>query len=115
MPAELLAFGAFMRMMRPCLTSWSELGPIHDDIVRALLCPDPNVVLLASRGSAKSTITAMFATWKLWRDPENEMVLIISRAEIHAKRMLKAVRSFMELSPLLSDLLPDDDQVNSAF
>ncbi len=112
---ERLAFKTFMRCLRSALASYDELGDIHEDIIDALLCKDPNVVLLASRGSAKSTITAMYATWKLWRDPENETVLVVSRSEIHAKKLLKAIKSFIETVPLLSELKPDDDQLDSAF
>ena len=115
MTDERLAFHAFMRCLKPALADYAELGPIHEDILDALLCRDPNVVLLASRGSAKSTITAQFCAWLLWRDPEHETVLVVSRSEVHAKKLLKAIKSFIEVIPLLSELRPDDDQLDSAF
>ena len=115
MTDERLAFHSFMRSLKPALADYQALGPIHEDILDALLCRDPNVVLLASRGSAKSTITAQFCAWLLWRDPEHETVLVVSRSEVHAKKLLKAIKSFIEVIPLLSELRPDDDQLDSAF
>lgn len=112
---ERLAFKVFMRCLRPAIAAYNELGDIHEDILDALLCQDPNVVLLASRGSAKSTITAQYATWLLWRDPEQETVLVVSRSEVHAKKLLKAIKSFIVTVPLLAELLPDEEQLDSAF
>ena len=40
--------------------------------------------------------------------------MTVSRGEALARRMLKAVRGYLELSPLLSELLPEDDQLDAA-
>lgn len=114
MTDERAAFVNFCRVLKPTLGGWKEWGPIHDDIMDALLSPDPNVVLLASRGSSKSTVTSMFVTWKLWRNPL-EVVLVVSASENHAKRMLKAVKGCLDGCPMLVELRPEDDQLDSAF
>ncbi|WP_207462280.1 phage terminase large subunit [Azospirillum sp. SYSU D00513] len=114
MKDERAAFVNFCQVLKPVMGGWEDWGPIHEDILDALLSKDPNVVLLASRGSAKSTITSMFVSWRLWRNPL-EVVLVVSSAESHAKRMLKAVRGFLDGCPLLEELRPDDEQLDSAF
>jgi len=115
MKDERLAFKAFMRVLKPLVAGWKRLGPIHEDIIAALLSKERHVLLLASRDSAKSTLTAMMATWWLWRNAPQEVILIVSKSEKHAKKMLKAIRTYIDASPLLEELRPDDDQNNSAF
>jgi hypothetical protein len=39
----------------------------------------------------------------------------VSRSEVHAKKMLRAIRAFIEVVPLLEELRPDEEQIDSAF
>lgn len=109
-----LCFRSFIRVLRPCLDGWNEFGPVHDDIFGALLSDHPATCLLASRGTGKSTLTAVYVLWRLWRDHLLK-VMVVSRGETHAKRMLKHIRSLIERHPLFAALLPDPEQLDSAF
>ncbi len=110
MSDETIAFWVFVRaVVRPLVTGWCDPGPIHDDIVSGLMSECRNILVLASRGSAKSTFTAFYALWRLWRDPENETILVVSQGESHARDMLRMVRDLIERSPVLGELTPADD------
>ncbi|MEQ9487428.1 MAG: phage terminase large subunit [Alphaproteobacteria bacterium] len=115
MTDERVAFWTFVHaVIRPLLPGWREPGVIHDDIVSGLLSKERDILILASRGSAKSTYTAFYALWRLWRDPVNETILVVSQGESHARDMLRMVRGFIEWSPVLEDLRPEDEDPDNA-
>lgn len=115
MTDERTAFWTFVQaVIKPLLPAWQEPGAIHDDIVTGLMSKEKDILILASRGSAKSTFTAFYALWRLWRDPVNETILVVSQGEGHARDMLRMVRGFIEWSPVLEELHPEDDDPDNA-
>jgi hypothetical protein len=64
-----------------------------------------NLLLLAFRGSGKSTLVGLFAAWLLARDP-NLRILILSADHKLARKMARNVRRLVERHPLAEFLVP---------
>jgi len=111
---EAAQFELFIDILSPLVAGWMEPGAIHDDIKKGLLSKHLRVLIIATRYSAKSTLTAMYVAWKIWRNPLTK-ILVISRGENLAKRMLRIVRRvFIENCPLLEHLKPNEDCLDAA-
>ena len=111
---EAAQFELFIDILSPLVSGWMEPGAIHDDIKKGLLSKHLRVLIIATRYSAKSTLTGMYVVWKIWRNPLTK-ILVISRGENLAKRMLRVVRKvFMENCPILEHLRPDEDCLDAA-
>ena len=109
MEDQKLAFKAWIASMSCVLADMMDLGPIHDEIIDAILSDHRNTLLLASRGSGKSTLTGMYVLWDLFQN-YTTTILVVSRGEDRAKDMLKGVKSFLDLHPLVNHMRPDEAQ-----
>jgi len=108
------SFRLFVECVKPLVAGWREPGAIHDDIIKGLVSQHDARLIVATRYSAKSTLTSIYVTWRLFLDPLLK-IMVISRGEKLAKRMLRTVRRvFIENCPLLSHLVPTDDCLDSA-
>jgi len=111
--SEDVALRTFLRVLRPLIPDHVELGTVHDQIIAGLLSPERNAVILASRGVAKSSITAQFVCWKLFRNTL-ETVLLVSKSGRHADKLLRSIKGYLNGCPILEPLRPDDSCLNSA-
>jgi hypothetical protein len=107
------ALRTFLRALRPLVPGFVELGTVHDQIIDGLLSQERNVVILASRGVAKSTLTAQFVCWRLLRD-HYESVLLVSKSGRHADKMLRSIKGYIAGCPLLETIRPNEECLNSA-
>ena len=104
----------FVQIVKPLIAGWMEPGPIHDDIIKGLLSPHLRRLIIATRYSAKSTLTAIFIAWRIFLDPLVK-VMVISRGSKLAARMLRTVRQvFIGNCPLLAHLVPTEDCLDNA-
>jgi|GEM_PF-7087546 len=111
---QLIAFHAFVEVVKPFLIEFKPFASVHDDIISCLLSPHPSKVLTCSRGVGKSTITTIYVTWLLYRNPWSEQILVTSKTDGHAKKFVAAVRQYVAMSPLLQVIEPDDTQTDNA-
>lgn len=109
------SFRLFIRVLKPCLgDGWKEPGTIHDDIIKGLMSPHHKRLIIATRYSAKSTITSWWVTWRLWKDPYLRILVISARSDL-AKRMLNTIRKvYLANCPLLEHLVPNEDCLDNA-
>jgi hypothetical protein len=107
------AFRTFLRVTRPSVLSFAEMGAVHEPVIEGLVSPEPRVLILASRGTGKSLITAQFVCWKLFRN-HLEMALCVSKSDNQAKALLKGIKSFIISCPMLECLKPDEKGLDSA-
>lgn len=104
----------FIDIVKPLVANWTEPGAIHDDIIGGLLSPHLRRLILATRYSAKSTLTAIYVTWRIFLNPLIK-IMVISRGSKLAARMLRTVRQvFIGNCPMLLHLLPTDDCLDNA-
>lgn len=68
---------------------------------------DNDTVIEGFRGVAKSTITGIYASWLLDRDPENCQILNVSANQTEACKFMKFTRNLIEIVPFLDYLRPD--------
>lgn len=68
---------------------------------------DTDTVIEGFRGVAKSTITGIYASWLLDRDPENCQILNVSANQTEACKFMKFTRNLIEVVPFLNYLKPD--------
>ena len=92
-------------------TLWTEIGlpPIAEHqrwIARFLQDGPRRRGIRAFRGASKTFVTLGYATWRLFRNP-NERVLIISKSEKHSKDSLYMVRKWIGQVPWLQHMTPD--------
>ncbi|MDR0367172.1 MAG: phage terminase large subunit [Rickettsiales bacterium] len=109
-PADLEATGRF----RDFAALWNEsigLGtPAHhlriaDFLQRTFESPKRRGLLLAFRGSGKSSVVALFICWLLGRDP-NTRIAVLSADIALAKKMVRNVKRIIESHPALAFLVP---------
>ena len=106
-------FRAFIRILKPLIADWREPGPVHDDIIEGLVSDETNVLIMATRNTAKSTLTAIWVTMHVYKFPLKD-ILVVSKSSGLAKRMLRTVRAWIGACPLLVHLVPGDDDLDSA-
>lgn len=80
---------------------------IQYDIADELQYGDTDTVIEGFRGVAKSTITGIYASWLLDRDPENCQILNVSANQTEACKFMKFTRNLIEVVPFLNYLKPD--------
>lgn len=68
---------------------------------------DTDTVIEGFRGVAKSTITGIYASWLLDRDPENCQILNVSANQTEACKFMKFTRNLLNVVPFLNYLRPD--------
>ena len=91
-----------------------EPGQIHEDIKDGLLSEHRRVLVIATRYSAKSTLTGIYVAWEIFLDPLMK-ILVVSRGSKLAARMLRTVRRILFANcPLLFHLVPSDDCLDNA-
>ena len=108
------SFSLFMNVLKPLVAGWREPGEIHKDIIAGLLSPHRRRLIIATRYSAKSTITGMYIAWRILRDPMIK-VMLISRGAKLASRMLRSIRKvYIQNCPMLAHLMPTEDCLDNA-
>lgn len=108
------SFFTFMRAIQPLIAGWREPGAIHGDILKGLLHGDLRTLIIATRFSAKSTLTSIYVAWVIFRDPLIK-ILVISRGSKLAARMLRTVRRvYIENCPMLWHLRPTEHCLDNA-
>ena len=83
-----------------------NMTPLQERIAEIMNGQDERLILEAARGTGKSYIGAIYATWRLLRDPD-EKILIVSAAAPKAIEISSFVRSLFNRVPLLRHLTPD--------
>jgi hypothetical protein len=108
------AFEFFINIVKPLIAGWMEPGAIHDDIKKGLLSEHRRRLVIATRYSAKSTLTAIYIAFRIYEDPLMK-VMVISRGSKLAARMLRTVRRvIIGNCPILSHLEPSDECLDNA-
>jgi len=69
---------------------------------------DHRLLLMAFRGSGKSTLVGLFCAWWLHRNPEAR-ILVLAADQALAGKMVSQVRRIIERHPLCQHLLPDGE------
>lgn len=111
---KLESFELFIEVVKPLVSGWMEPGAIHDDIKKGLMSDHRRRLVIATRYSAKSTLTAIYIAWRIFMDPLIK-IMVISRGSKLAARMLRTVRRvFIENCPMLWDLKPSDDCLDNS-
>jgi len=97
----------------PFLDAWNalqglETPALHVDIALWLerRLGDPLLLLLAFRGSGKSTLVGLYAAWRLSADPDTR-ILVLSADQALAGKMVRSVKRIVERHPLCRGLKPD--------
>lgn len=106
-------FTAFVRTWN----ALSELStPRHHQTIAAWLEArsggDRRMLLMAFRGSGKSTLVGLFAAWLLYRDPNRRLLVLAADLKL-AKKMVRNVKRILERHPDTRTLKPpakDRDQ-----
>jgi hypothetical protein len=108
------SFRLFVEIVKPLVAGWMEPGPIHDDIISGLMSNHRRRLVIATRYSAKSTLTAIWIAWRIFREPLIK-IMVISRGSKLAARMLRTVRQvFIANCPMLENLKPTDECLDNA-
>jgi hypothetical protein len=108
------SFRMFIDIVKPLVAGWMEPGAIHDDIIDGLLSTNRRRLIIATRYSAKSTLTSIYVTWRILLNPLIK-VMVISRGSKLASRMLRTIRRvFIENCPVLWHLRPTEDCLDNA-
>lgn len=81
--------------------------PIQYAIADELQYGDNDTVIEGFRGVAKSTITGIYMSWLLDRDPENKQILYTSANQAEAMKFMKFTRDLIEIVPFLNYLRPN--------
>tara|TARA_R110000751_G_scaffold159462_1_gene265194 strand:- start:1170 stop:3380 length:2211 start_codon:yes stop_codon:yes gene_type:complete len=111
---ELESFRLFMRVIKPLMGGWKTPGAIHDDIIDGLLSHHRRRLIIATRYSAKSTITSIYVAWRIMLDPLLK-VMVVSRGAKLSGRMLRTVRRiYFANCPMLKHLEPTEDCLDNA-
>lgn len=98
-------FRAFTRILAPLVNNWKEPGPVHDDIIEGLINGGTNTLIMATRNTAKSTLTCMWILLQIYLDPLIT-ILSVSRSSALAKRNLRFIRQWITNSPFVAHLDP---------
>lgn len=93
---------------------WKHLGlpdptPIQYDIASYLQHGKRRRMVQAFRGVGKSWITAAYVLWRLYRNPE-ERILVVSASKDRADAFSVFVKRLIEEVPLIQHLKPDPDK-----
>ncbi len=63
------------------------------------------LLLKAFRGSGKSSLTALFSAWLLYRDPDLR-ILVLAAEQTLASKMVRNIRKIIQTHPLTKPLIP---------
>ena len=64
------------------------------------------LLMMAFRGSGKSSMVGLFCAWWLYREPDAR-ILVLAADQALAGKMVNQVRRIIEKHPLCTHLLPD--------
>jgi len=104
----------FIDCVKPLVAGWMEPGAIHDDILDGLLSNHRRRLIIATRYSAKSTLTGLWLAWRIFLDPLIK-IMVVSRGSKLADRMLRTVRRVLiQNCPMLHHLKPIDDCLDNS-
>jgi len=97
---------------------WKHLGlpaptPVQYEIAYYLQHGPKRRMVKAFRGVGKSYITIAYALWRIWLDPVNEKVLVVSAAKDRADENSKFARRILEEFSLMQHLRPRPGQRDS--
>lgn len=91
--------------------------PLHRRIARWLQARqeagERRLLLMAFRGSGKSTLVGLWCAWLLARDPATRILVLAADAPL-ATRMVATVRRILERHPLCTHLLPESAEAWAA-
>lgn len=93
---------------------YGEPTPIQYGICEALQNHNNDMILAAGRGTGKSVITSMLASWWLLRDP-NVTILVTSATAQKAIDFMSMTRQILQVVPFMNHLLPSEDDVDNAL
>jgi hypothetical protein len=111
---KLESFEMFIEVVKPLVAGWMEPGEIHDDIKKGLMSSHRRRLIVATRYSAKSTLTGIYVAWRIFLDPLIK-IMVVSRGSKLAARMLRTVRRvFIENCPMLWHLRPAEDCLDNS-
>lgn len=90
---------------------WSHLNlpsptPVQDDIAKFLQLGPSRRMVQAFRGVGKSWLTATYVLWRLWKNP-NERILVVSASKDRADAFSTFVKRLITEIPELHHLKPD--------
>lgn len=83
-----------------------QMTPLQERIAEIMNGDDERLILEAARGTGKSYIGAIYATWRLLRDFD-EKILVVSAAAPKAIEIATFIRGLFDRVPLLKHLTPD--------
>jgi hypothetical protein len=102
--------GFLMFLARWTVLQRQDLPRLHVRIARWLerrtASRDEMLLLMAFRGSGKSTLVGLYAAWLLTRDPSCR-ILVLSADQTLAVKMARSVRRIVERHPDCAHLKPD--------
>lgn len=81
--------------------------PIQYAMADELQYGEIDTVIEGFRGVAKSTITGVYMSWLLDKDPENKQILYTSANQAEAMKFMKFTRDLIEIVPFLNYLRPN--------
>jgi len=96
---------------------WKELGlppptPIQYDIADFLQSGPRRRVIMAYRGVGKSWLTAAYACWLLWKDPQHK-IMVVSASKERADAFSVFVKRLIDTMPELQHLRSRSEQRTS--
>lgn len=94
------------------LDKFSPLCPALRDMYRFVEGGPKGRVILAPRGLGKTYSSMFLGLYRLNADP-NHKVLIVSKSETHAKKVIKTMRQWIEQTWFLRHLIPEDGMTDS--
>ena len=93
---------------------YGEPTPIQYGICDALQNHSNDMILAAGRGTGKSVLTSVMASWWLLRDP-NVTILVTSATAQKAIDFMSMTRQILQVVPFMNHLLPGDDDIDNAL
>ncbi|MDO4708247.1 MAG: phage terminase large subunit [Pseudomonadota bacterium] len=86
--------------------------PVQYDIARYLHTGPRRCIIMAYRGVGKSWLTAAYACWLLWKDPQHK-IMVVSASKERADAFSVFVKRLIDSIPELYHLRPRSDQRSS--
>ena len=83
-----------------------RMTPLQERLANIMNGDDERLILEAARGTGKSYIGAIYATWRLLRDFD-EKILVVSAAAPKAIEIATFIRGLFDRVPMLKHLTPD--------
>jgi len=91
-----------------------EPTPMQYDIARQLQEGPNDFILAAGRGTGKSTLTAMFASWYMLCN-HDKTVLVLSATQQKAIEFISQTRRILSVVPYCNHMIPDEHTKDSAL